>query len=104
MKPQTCGCRATPGALGLTAGLRCCSTSGRRPSRIPFECGVIFEASNEDPSSLRSCGERSPVPDDVRASDYGDPMSNHLLGIAADVLRAFGSVFGGRHLAIIGGA
>ena len=31
-------------------------------------------------------------------------MSNHLLGIAADVLRAFGSAFGGRHLAIIGGA
>ena len=31
-------------------------------------------------------------------------MSERLLGIAADVLRSFGSAFGGRHLAIIGGA
>jgi hypothetical protein len=45
------------------------------------------------------------MPDDqVRASDYDDPMSSRLLGIAADVLRSFGSAFGGRHLAIIGGA
>ena len=45
------------------------------------------------------------MPDDrVRASDYDDPMSNRLLGIAADVLRSFGSAFGGRHLAIVGGA
>ena len=42
--------------------------------------------------------------DQVRASDYDDPMSDRLLGIAADVLRSFGSAFGGRHLAIIGGA
>jgi hypothetical protein len=45
------------------------------------------------------------VPDDrARASDYDDPMSGRLLGIAADVLRSFGSAFGGRHLAIVGGA
>jgi Nucleotidyl transferase AbiEii toxin, Type IV TA system len=45
------------------------------------------------------------MPDDrVRASDYDDPMSGRLLGIAADVLRSFGSAFGGRHLAIVGGA
>jgi hypothetical protein len=31
-------------------------------------------------------------------------MSERLLGIAADVLRSFGSGFGGHHLAIVGGA
>jgi hypothetical protein len=31
-------------------------------------------------------------------------MSEKLLGAAADVLRSFGSAFGGRHLAIVGGA
>ncbi len=36
--------------------------------------------------------------------DYDDAMTEHLLGIAADVLRSFGSAFGGRHLAIVGGA
>jgi hypothetical protein len=30
-------------------------------------------------------------------------MSDRLLGITADVLRSFGSAFGGRHLAIVGG-
>jgi Nucleotidyl transferase AbiEii toxin, Type IV TA system len=44
------------------------------------------------------------VPDSATADDYGDPMSRRLLGLAADVLRSFGSAFGGRHLAIIGGA
>ena len=42
--------------------------------------------------------------DDTRASGYDDPMSERLLAIAADVLRSFGSAFGGRHLAIVGGA
>ena len=43
--------------------------------------------------------------DDSRhAWDYDDPMSERLLRIAADVLRSFGSAFGGRHLAIVGGA
>lgn len=42
--------------------------------------------------------------DQARAFDYDDPMSSRLLGIAADVLRSFGSAFGGRHLAIVGGA
>jgi hypothetical protein len=42
--------------------------------------------------------------DQVTAEDYSDPMSEKLLGAAADVLRSFGSAFGGRHLAIIGGA
>ncbi len=42
--------------------------------------------------------------DDSRSSSYDDPMSERLLGIAADVLRSFGSAFGGRHLAIVGGA
>jgi hypothetical protein len=42
--------------------------------------------------------------DRARASDYDDPMSSRMLGIAADVLRSFGSAFGGRHLAIVGGA
>jgi len=42
--------------------------------------------------------------DAARASAYDDPMSERLLGIAADVLRSFGSAFGGRHLAIVGGA
>lgn len=42
--------------------------------------------------------------DAARADAYDDPMSQRLLGIAADVLRSFGSAFGGRHLAIVGGA
>lgn len=42
--------------------------------------------------------------DGSRASEYDDPMSERILGIAADVLRSFGSAFGGRHLAIVGGA
>ena len=37
------------------------------------------------------------------ADDYDDPMSGRSLGVAADVLRSFGSAFGGRHLAIVGG-
>lgn len=44
------------------------------------------------------------VGDSATAADYGDPMSERLLGLAADVLRSFGSAFGGRHLAIVGGA
>jgi hypothetical protein len=45
------------------------------------------------------------MPDDwARAGDYDDPMSERLLGISADVLRSFGSDFGGKHLAIIGGS
>ncbi len=42
--------------------------------------------------------------DRATASQYDDPMSDRILGIAADVLRSFGSAFGGRHLAIVGGA
>ena len=43
--------------------------------------------------------------DDGRTKDsYSDPMSETILGHAADVLRSFGSAFGGRHLAIVGGA
>jgi Nucleotidyl transferase AbiEii toxin, Type IV TA system len=42
--------------------------------------------------------------DQARAGDYDDPMCSKLLGTAADVLRSFGSAFGGRHLAIVGGA
>ena len=42
--------------------------------------------------------------DNATASEYDDPMSERLLGIAADVLRSFGSAFGGRHIAIVGGA
>jgi len=42
--------------------------------------------------------------DQATASDYTDPMSDELLGRAADVLRSFGSAFGGRHLAVVGGA
>ena len=42
--------------------------------------------------------------DRATAHDYSDPMSEKLLGLAADVLRSFGSAFGGRHLAIVGGA
>ena len=38
--------------------------------------------------------------DAARAGAYDDPMSQRLLGIAAGVLRSFGSAFGGRHLAI----
>lgn len=41
--------------------------------------------------------------DQTLAADYDDPMSERLLGVAADVLRSFGSAFGGRHLAIVGG-
>ncbi|MEX1009096.1 MAG: hypothetical protein WD271_14800 [Acidimicrobiia bacterium] len=36
--------------------------------------------------------------------DYDDATTERLLGIAADVLRSFGSAFGGKHLAIVGGA
>jgi hypothetical protein len=42
--------------------------------------------------------------DQARAVDYDDPMCSKLLGAAADILRSFGSAFGGRHLAIVGGA
>lgn len=42
--------------------------------------------------------------DRARAVAYDDPMCSKLLGAAADVLRSFGSAFGGRHLAIVGGA
>lgn len=42
--------------------------------------------------------------DNATFDDYSDPMSERLLGMAADVLRSFGSAFGGRHLAIVGGA
>lgn len=42
--------------------------------------------------------------DQARVLDYDDPMCARLLGTAADVLRSFGSAFGGRHLAIVGGA
>ena len=42
--------------------------------------------------------------DHARSTDYDDPMCARLLGTAADVLRSFGSAFGGRHLAIVGGA
>jgi Nucleotidyl transferase AbiEii toxin, Type IV TA system len=42
--------------------------------------------------------------DRATAQHYSDPMSEQLLGMAADVLRSFGSAFGGRHLAIVGGA
>jgi hypothetical protein len=42
--------------------------------------------------------------DQAKADDYDDPMCARLLGTAADVLRSFGSAFGGRHLAIVGGA
>jgi len=42
--------------------------------------------------------------DQTLATDYDDPMCARLLGTAADVLRSFGSAFGGRHLAIVGGA
>lgn len=41
--------------------------------------------------------------DRALAVDYEDPMSARLLGTAADVLRSFGSAFGGRHLALVGG-
>jgi hypothetical protein len=44
------------------------------------------------------------VDDRATASEYSDPMSDRMLGMAADVLRSFGSAFGGRHLAIVGGA
>lgn len=42
--------------------------------------------------------------DHTTADGYSDPMSERLLGTAADVLRSFGTSFGGRHLAIVGGA
>ena len=42
--------------------------------------------------------------DRATVADYSDPMSEKLLGPAADMLRSFGSAFGGRHLAIVGGA
>ncbi len=33
-----------------------------------------------------------------------DLVAERLLGVAADVLRSFGSAFGGQHIAIVGGA
>lgn len=48
----------------------------------------------------RNFGRRSvDVDDRATANDYSDPISEQLLGLAADVLRPFGSAFGGRHLA-----
>ena len=41
--------------------------------------------------------------DDRTVGDYESIDTPLLLGIAADVLRSFGSAFGGRHLAIVGG-
>ena len=41
--------------------------------------------------------------DQRRAWDYHDPAGTRMLGIAADVLRSFGSGIGGHHLAIVGG-
>lgn len=38
-----------------------------------------------------------------RASEYRDPMSAAMLGMAADVLRSFGGAAGGRHVALVGG-
>lgn len=43
------------------------------------------------------------APDGSSVDDYSPEMTDRLLGVAADVLRSFGSAFGGRHLAIIGG-
>jgi hypothetical protein len=43
------------------------------------------------------------VGDHRRISDYSTEETELLLGTAADLLRSFGSAFGGRHLAIIGG-
>lgn len=40
----------------------------------------------------------------AQSTDYNDPMCARLLGTAADVLRSFGSAFGGKHLAVVGGA
>ncbi|HEY0640580.1 MAG TPA: hypothetical protein VGD67_23365 [Pseudonocardiaceae bacterium] len=37
------------------------------------------------------------------ARDYGDTMGALHAGAAADVLRSFGSAFGGHHIAIVGG-
>jgi Nucleotidyl transferase AbiEii toxin, Type IV TA system len=42
--------------------------------------------------------------DAVGIGDYDGELTERLLGIAADVLRSFGSAFGGRHLAIVGGS
>ncbi len=42
--------------------------------------------------------------DEAGIGDYDSELTEPLLGIAADVLRSFGSAFGDRHLAIIGGA
>lgn len=44
------------------------------------------------------------VDDNATSGAYTDPMAKRLLGMAADVLRSFGSAFGGHHLAIVGGA
>lgn len=44
-----------------------------------------------------------PTGDKRTISSYDAETTDLLLGIAADVLRSFGSAFGGRHLAIIGG-
>jgi hypothetical protein len=43
-------------------------------------------------------------PDRGQQHDYDDAMNGQLLGVAAYVLRSFGSAFGGKHLAIVGGA
>jgi len=41
--------------------------------------------------------------DQALATDYHDLMCAQRLGTAADVLRSFGSAFGGRHIVIVGG-
>lgn len=43
------------------------------------------------------------VDDRTTISGYDDAATERLLGVAADVLRCFGSAFGGRHLAMVGG-
>jgi hypothetical protein len=43
------------------------------------------------------------IDDDGRVGDYRALETQPLLGVTADLLRSFGSAFGGRHLAIVGG-
>jgi len=96
--PPTRGVSARPeGRIGSSR------TGTRRwPTRSAY--GATSHTRNRGAkNSRRNSGWRS-NDDDATSEDYSDPMAERLLGMAADVLRSFGSAFGGRHLAIVGGA
>src|ERR1700757_4320226 len=96
-------CRLIRGVSVFTAAQAPGSKSGQPLWLTRCVCGVTSTLRNGAANSRHSYGgEPAMHGDQTRAVDYDDPMCVRLLGTAADVLRSFGSAFGGRHLAIVG--